>query len=159
MGMLEMKRNALLMNSAINENMIEFIEEIELDTQANYIDIDVDVSKYKGFIIYAELIHVKASNIWLYYGVNGHAVKYMNQQLSQHDTVPNSANMPAPLIVTSALDGRTLFANFNTALSTLYEDVNSIRISNWINNNKYDVGTKVYVYGLKEDIVFQGGTI
>ena len=154
-----MKRNALLMNSAINENMIEFIEEIELDTQAYYIDIDVDVSKYKGFIICAELIHVNANNIWLYYGVNGNAVRYVDSRLSQHDTIPNSTNVLAPLIVTSAVDGRTVFANFNTSYSTLYEDVNSIRISNWTPYNKYDVGTKVYVYGLKEDIVFQGGTI
>ena len=149
MSYLEQKRNALLNSVASSGGGgIELLDTITVETPTQNIDINVDTSTYKTFILKADLTYGDTQN-YLYYGVNG---TYTSSYLTTNNSivqVPGNTNHRS-IIFAENENGNT--SNFleNAQINTLWEDVTSLRLH--LYRNSFTSGT-VEVYGIKQSVI------
>ena len=147
---LETKRNALLNSVASSSGGgIEYIDTITVETPTQNIDINVDTSTYKTFILKTDLTYGGGGQNYLYWGVNGTITP------SYLTTQNNIVQMPGTtdsrsIIFAENVNGYT--SNFLNAaqLNTLWADVNSLRLRMY--NIQFTSGT-VEVYGIKQSVI------
>lgn len=153
---LETKRNALLNSVASSGGGIELLDTIEVTEPMAKINIEVDTSQYGTFFIVGDFNYNQASNNWVYIGVNNSTNQYYNKNLTQTFTIPSSY-WEMPIIFTKSTSGKTLngTSDFGREINTLWSDVLQLTLGNY-QTSRYDVGTKLYLYGMKESLTDLG---
>ena len=156
MSYLETKRNAL-MNSVASSSGggIELIDTITVTEPMAIINIEVDTSQYGTFFIVGDITFNQSSNNWVYFGVNGSFPYYYNFSIPQTISIPNATNFLVPIIITRTIDDYIVFNSTSntvgTKINTSFSNVTHITLGTW-GSSRYDVGTELKLYGMKESL-------
>ena len=156
MSYLEQKRNALLNSVASSSGGgIEYIDTITVTETTEKINIEVDTSQYGTFFIVGDFNYNQANNNWVYLGVNNTAGTYYNNRaLTQTFTIPSSY-WEMPIVFFKGTSDKAICGTnaYGTNLNTLWENVTHLTLGVWASSSsRYDVGTKLYVYGMRESL-------
>jgi hypothetical protein len=150
MSELETKRNALLNSVASSGGGgIELLDTITVETPTQNIDINVDTSTYKTFILKADLIYGGGASDYLYWGVNGTTTSSYFATQNNIAQVPGNTNHRSIIFAENENGNVSIFFE-STQLNTLWENVNSLRLRMY---GKQFTGGTVEVYGIKQSVI------
>lgn len=135
---------------------IELLDTIEVTEPMAKINIEVDTSQYGTFFIVGDITFNHASGNWVYFGVNGNPLSYDNFSVPQTISIPNATNFFVPIIITRTIDDYIVFnstanTTLGTKFSTPFSNVTHLTLGTY-GGSRYDVGTKLYLYGMKESL-------
>ena len=149
MSYLETKRNALLNSVASSGGGIELLDTITVETPTQNIDINVDTSTYKTFILKTDLTYGGGVSNYLYWGVNGTTTAAYLGTTNNIVQIPGNTNHRSIIYAENENGNASIFFE-STQLNTLWEDVNSLKLR--IYSNQFTSGT-VEVYGIKQSVI------
>lgn len=154
---LETKRNAIMNSVSSSGGGIELLDTITVTEPMAKIDIEVDTSQYGTFFIVGDFNFNQASNNWIYFGVNGGYPYYFNFSVPLTISIPNATNFLVPIIITRTTDDYIVF-NYSavnsivgTKINTSFSNVTHITLGTY-SSSRYDVGTKLYLYGMRKSL-------
>lgn len=142
--------------TSVGSGEIELLDTITVTEPMAKINIEVDTSQYGTFFIVGDFNFNQASNNWVYVGVNNIAHQYYNKNLAQAFTIPSSY-WEMPIVFFKGTSGNAFCGTdiFGRDLNTLWENVTHLTLGNY-QISRYDVGTKLYLYGMKESLTDLG---
>ena len=145
---LETKRNALLNSVVSSGGGIELLDTITVETPSQNIDINVDTSTYKTFILKADLTYSGGGD-YLYCGVNGTTTSsYLGTQ-NGIVQMPGSTNHRSIIFAENENGNASNFFD-GTQINTLWGNVNSLRLRMY---SKSFTGGTIEVYGMKQSVI------
>ena len=149
MSYLEQKRNALLNSVASSGGGIELLDTITVETPSQNIDINVDTSTYKTFILKADLIYGGGASDYLYWGVNGTTTSSYFSTQNNIVQMPGSTNHRSIIFAENENGNASNFFD-GTQINTLWGNVNSLRLRMY---SKSFTGGTIEVYGMKQSVI------